>query len=118
MTDISKNEFTQHLDQVTGLSWSPPPAQPNFLKNGYHTELSLVEAPRLVRRLQAAATRATGRPRAIVFQSLGRGVAVVNVPREVAEGRWFLQALAQDGYGLSPELAALALKAQNIGFQY
>lgn len=81
------------LDSATGLSWSPPPAQPSFLRNGYHVEVKQIDAPRLVRRLQAAATRATGRPRAIVFQTAGRGVAVVNLPREVAEGAWFLQAL-------------------------
>lgn len=103
------------LDSATGLSWSSPPAQPTFLRNGYHAEISLVEAPRMVRRLQQAATQATGRPRAIVFQALGRGVAIINVPKEVAQGRWFLEALTQPdsqaGIGKARIPAAIAARS-------
>lgn len=81
------------LDSATGLRWSPPPAQPSFLRNGYHTEVRQIDAPYLVRRLQAAAVRSTGRPRAIMFQTCGSGMAIVNIPREVVEGLWFRQAL-------------------------
>lgn len=86
-------DIIEILDSATGLSWNPPPAQPSFLRNGYHVEVAMIEAPYFVRQLQGAAIEGTGRQRAIVFEALKRGRAMINLPKEVAESAGFQQAL-------------------------
>ena len=93
VSEARQMNIIETLDSATGLSWSTPPAQPSFLRNGYHAELPLIKAPCLVRRLQQVAIDATGKPRAIVFESCGRGKAIINIPKEVAESTQFGHAL-------------------------
>lgn len=90
-----QDEIIQMLERATGLSWHQPPDKPSFLRNGYHTEVRMIEAPFIVRRLQDAAISGTGRPRAIVFDAYQKGRAIINVPREVAEAAGFQHVLSR-----------------------
>ncbi len=86
------------LEQTTGLHWEQPPEVPSLLKNGYHAATSMVRAPHIVRQLQQAAIAATGRPRAILFEATGRGNAIINLPREVAEYHRFTDHIQTEPY--------------------
>jgi hypothetical protein len=100
MSHIDHDDIIELLEQATGINWHLPPDKPSFLRNGFHTEVAMIEAPFIVRRLQDAAISGTGRPRAIIFDACQRGRAMINIPREVAETPGFRQALSH----MKPEL--------------
>ena len=94
-TVIEYDAIVETLEHATGLVWHRPPEKPSFLRNGYYTEVRMIEAPFIVRRLQDAAITGTGRPRAIVFNACRKGWAVINIPCEVAEAAGFQHVLSR-----------------------
>lgn len=100
--DIIALDIIDQLEQATGLRWALPPERPSRLSNGYHAMTAMVRAPHIVRQLQEAAIAATGRPRAIVFEATGRGHAIINLPREIAELAGFTQHLHPAQYECLP----------------
>lgn len=107
--DTLAHDIIDHLEQATGLRWALPPSNPSLLRNGYHAITTLIRAPHIVRQLQEAAIAATGRPRAIVFESTGRGHAIINLPREVAENSSFTSHLHRAEYDNIPSTIYLPI---------
>ena len=100
-TAVSKEqEVISKLEAATGMEWLPPPFYPSFLENGYHTYVSSIQAPLLVKMLRDKATRMIGRPCHIIFKDAGGGRSVVNIPRDVAEHPKFKSGL--DGLHFGP----------------
>ena len=93
--DLGFEDIVDVLDNVTGLTWNLPPERPSFLRNGFHAEVPMIEAPYIVRQLQQAAIAGTGRQRAIVFDAYGRGRAMINLPKEIALSEGFQMALSR-----------------------